>query len=96
MKVTPEHQAALRAEIEPLDTPERRTKYRAGDFPRSDAVQDLDKRYRWDLLWACTASGPVAYDTPVGKILSEGRYKDAHLDTALRSIVAPLTPKESA
>lgn len=80
MKVKPEHLAAIRACIEPLDTDERRARYIAGEFERGENVKDLDKRYRWDLLWATRANRafPI-YD-----------YNDSHVDTALRSIVKPL------
>lgn len=82
MKVTVEHQEVLRTAIGPLDTAERRATYLAGDFPRAELVKDLDVRYRWDLLWASDAM------TAIG---DAGRdYLDAHIDTALRSIVPAL------
>jgi hypothetical protein len=69
--------------IVPFDTAERRSLYINGRFPRANAVQDLDKRYRWDLLndvlgyrFACKC-----YDTGL---------TDAHIDSALRSLVSPL------
>jgi hypothetical protein len=80
--MTAEHQEILRAAIIPLDTAERRAQYRSGNFPRADAVQDLDKRYRWDLLWASGAMC-LLWD-------SDADYKDAHIDTALRSVVPSL------
>ena len=70
---------ALAARIAPLDTPERRARYIAGDFPRAAAVKDLDTRYRWDLFYAARP-----YD-----LIPEG-FTDARIDTALRRIVAPL------
>jgi hypothetical protein len=73
----------MRDAIAPLDTAETRARYASGDFPRAELVKDLDRRYRWDLFhaarlagWACDTVYPYATDT--------------HLDTALRSIVAPL------
>lgn len=36
-------------------------------------------RYRWDCLWACVDRGEIDYS-----LLSE--LKDAHIDTALRSL----------
>lgn len=80
MRVTPEHLARIAAAVEPLDTAEIRSVYRKGQFPRADLVQDLDKRYRWDLLYASRAlTGDIC-----------GAYNDAHIDTALRAIVRPL------
>lgn len=84
MKI-PKHQVeTLRAAISPLDTDQARTAYRHGDFPRAAAVKDLDKRYRWDLFWAVGGTRVWADgDIPDGLL-------DFHIDTALRSIVAPL------
>ena len=87
MKVTPEHLDTLRTAIEPFDTDERRERYRALDFPRADRVQDLNKRYRWDLFnEADRASGRPHLTTT----MYVANYTDAHIDTALRAIVSPL------
>lgn len=74
--------ADMRAVIGPLDTDATRGAYRSGDFPRADAVKDLDKRYRWDLLYASR------FDV-CGRIYPTGA-NDTHIDTALRAIVPPL------
>jgi len=71
---------ALTARIAPLDTPERRTAYSEGRFPRSAAVKDINTRYRWDLFYAARA-----YD------LLPDDVTNAHIDTALRHIVAPIS-----
>ena len=65
-----------------VNTPEARERYRTGNFPRSEFVKDLDKRYRWDLLWASGFRITDLYD----------RFdaNDTHIDTALRQIVNPL------
>ena len=84
MKIKPEHVAYLRERIVPLDSPERRECYRKGQFPRADKVKDLDRRYRWDLVysvpglirWMCVNLYPYA--------------NNDHIDTALRSIVPGL------
>lgn len=83
MKVTKEHQKILRDMITPLDTDENRDRYRKRDIPRAEHVKDIDKRYRWDLLWTSRAMD-------LHREIYEANYLDAHLDTALRSIVAPL------
>lgn len=84
MKVTPDHARAFEEAIKPLDTPELRAKYRVGDFPRSDFVTDLDKRYRWDLFW-------LAQEVPqVRDIMTRTVYKEAHLDPVLRRCVRSL------
>lgn len=82
MKATPIQREALRQAITHLDTPERRERYRSGQFPRADKVRDLDKRYRWDLLWE--VGGPAA----VFGVFH--RLNDAHIDTVLRNVVAKL------
>ena len=73
--------AHIEAAINPLDTLSRRLAYQAGNFPNADVVKDLNKRYRWDLLWA------ARYD--VTPLYQEG-CNDSHIDTALRCIVARL------
>ena len=59
--------------IAPLDTLERRERYKA-----SVKAADLAKRYRWDLYW-------LAFDN--GFRFDSDDYTDAHIDTALRNIV---------
>lgn len=81
MKVSSEHVTALRDAIAPLDTDFTRAAYRTGQFPRAELVKDLDMRYRWDLFYAVKGV----------QIVGAGRYMDAHIDTALRSIIAPLS-----
>jgi hypothetical protein len=72
----------LKAAIESQDTEVRRAAYRRGEFPRADKVNDLNTRYRWDLLW--DAGG-------LRRVLDvEHNYNDRHIDTALRKIVSPL------
>ena len=89
MKITATEVTTLREALAPLDTESRREAYRNGDFPRSESVKDIDKRYRWDLFWA-------AFNVPnwnVRSILATGKYEDSHIYTALRSIIPPLNQK---
>lgn len=51
MKMRPEHFAALKAAVAPLDTPERRAQYMRGDYKNAERTKDRPMRYRWDLLW---------------------------------------------
>ena len=74
---------ALDDAVSPLDTCSMRDRYVKGDFPRADAVQDLDKRYRWDLLWMAADADRAVYD------ILEG-YNTDHIDTVLRALVSPL------
>lgn len=83
MKIKPEHLATIQFAISLKDTEQVRQQYRTGNFPRADKVKDLNKRYRWDLLYACVGSQWVC----------DNLYpymNDSHIDTALRSIVKPL------
>lgn len=71
----------MRAMVAPLDTDAARERYRRRDIPRGELVQDIDKRYRFDLYAA--AGGWRLH-------AEEDDLSDAHLDTALRTIVPPL------
>lgn len=83
MKIKAEHFDKIKGMIAPLDTEEMRQNYRDGNFPRSDKVKDLNKRYRWDLFWAAGCT------TVLNDMYGDG-LKDAHIDTALRKIVKEL------
>jgi hypothetical protein len=84
LKMTEAHRADLAERIAALDTEEVRAVYRAGGYPRADAVRDVNKRYRWDLYRAATVGRRDFVD---------GLYAyldDAHIDSALRSMVRPI------
>jgi hypothetical protein len=93
VKVTPEHVEEIRAAVDALfekikedkglDEEAVRQMYRDRKIPRGDAVQDIDKRFRWDLYWGAARLAGGLPDSTNG-------YNDAHIDTALRSIVSPL------
>ncbi|SIB67865.1 hypothetical protein [Mycobacteroides abscessus] len=83
MKMTSAHYDQLRTAIGPLDTAERRERYRSGEFPRSDRVADLNMRYRWDLLNEVSRRGWE-------RAWAYGEYNTDHIDTALRGIVPVL------
>jgi hypothetical protein len=80
MKIPAATVEAMAEAIGPLDTEQARLPYRDGTI---QAVRDIDRRYRWDLLWASGAN----------RLLWEiDDLTDAHIDTALRRIVEPLEP----
>lgn len=85
MKVTAEHREQIADAIAATgyDNEDIRARYRARDIPRADGVKDIDKRFRWDLYWAAARQTGGLPDSQSG-------YTMDHLDTALRSIVAPL------
>lgn len=80
MKIKPEHVEAMRELITPLDTDTTRKAYRNGQYPRAELTKDVNRRYRWDLMWAARAHD----------VIKNAEYNDAHIDTALRSIVPTL------
>lgn len=84
MIVTKEDLATLRSAVEPLDTDDLRDRYRRFDFPRADRAQDLNKRYRWDLLRMASQNNAGV------QAITLADYADAHIDTALRRIVPVL------
>jgi len=83
VKVSAHDRDRLLFAIAPLDTEERRDRYRGGDYTRVNEFVDLDKRYRWDLFWEVATEFEWRDDGTEG-------YRDSHIDTALRSIVPPL------
>jgi hypothetical protein len=74
----------MQSKIAPNDTPENREYYLSGKFPQADKVKDLDKRYRWDLLYSAFTPVDICrwYDT--------FDCSDSHIDSALRQIVHKL------
>lgn len=62
--------------------------YENGKFPRSDKVKDLNKRFRWDLLYAAKC-----YDKIIKPLYDEEGCDDTHIDTALRRIVPSIERK---
>ena len=86
MRVTAEHRALIAEAIAATgyDNDTVRARYRARDIPRGDAVQDIDKRFRWDLFHAADPQCAIL------RALYDDGCHDAHIDTALRSVVQPL------
>lgn len=80
MKMSSQHVEAMRELISPLDTEANRERYRNGDYPKSELTKDVNRRYRFDLMWAAKA-----YD-----VVKDADYNDEHLNTALKSIVPNL------
>lgn len=77
MKITPKQLEHMRSAIAPLDTPAARQQY--------EAAKLSDKRYRWDLMYA---AGLTRWTT---EVLYPSGSNDTHIDTALRTIVPPLS-----
>jgi hypothetical protein len=80
----------LRAALEPHDTEALRDLFRARD-PRIrniHLVQDIDKRYRWEVARQAIGPGGICSFYDKG-------CNDSHIDTALRSIIPPLAEKVS-
>ena len=79
MKMSAELYRKFETAIAPLDTDERRERYRAGRFPNAETCHNLSVRYRWDLL-------RIAPDSLLEPAYNAG-LNDVHVDTALRRIV---------
>lgn len=86
MKMATEMRDEWASAIAPHDTEEMRELYRTGQFSRSELTKDVDKRYRWDLAWHALGSRRICDSYELG-------LNDVHIDTALRSIIAPLGMK---
>ncbi len=82
LKIKPEHLRQLRDAIEPLNTPTLRKKYSDRDVPRAERIKDVDKRYRWDLLWSAV---PSQFMTELYTYLN-----DTHIDSAIASFIPKL------
>lgn len=80
MKVTDKDFAILKEAIEAVDLPEYRERYRNREIARADSVQDINKRYRWDLYYFAARSTNGLPD-------SQNGYNMDHIDTALKRIV---------
>lgn len=81
-----ELESAVNAALEELGGAEFADKYRRGEFPRADRTKDVNKRFRWDLLY----SVPLDTRDPIVRRLYDSGCNDSHIDTALRQIVRPL------
>lgn len=81
-----EFMAAL---VREWDTPEHRDMYRQGKYPRADRTKDVNMRYRWDIFWAANSTCRTRHGHTIHDTLPDD-VNDAHVDTALRRIVAPL------
>jgi hypothetical protein len=89
MKIRQPDLATLTAFVQPLDTPANRAYYASRQFSNADRCKDVDKRYRWDLLYAsrCKIGDGVGSQ---GDVNLYAYMDDSHIDTALRSIVPAL------
>jgi len=79
MKISKPERDRLRDAIVPHDTDYARNQYRNLNIPRSEAVHDINVRYRWDLFYHVR-----------GYKLLDGEYQATHIDTVLRRIVPVL------
>jgi hypothetical protein len=80
MKIKTEHRELIASAVKPLDTPMARQMYTSRSFPRANKVKDLNKRYRWDLLYASKVNVSAIYEYA----------NDDHIDTVLRNLIKPL------
>lgn len=89
LQLTAEAFAFIKRAVQQLDTPQMRQAYLNGEFPRSERCEDLDQRYRWDLLHfgrlKAGARTSIKEDSPPRVPLGH-----ACIDAELKAIVPPL------
>lgn len=102
MKINKEHLERLTALIKMTNNDHNRELYRTRDpsIYKVDEVKDLNRRFRWDCMWAdCTGPKFKVEGMPLTQYVQKRRMlvaemysymTDDHIDTALRSIVKPL------
>lgn len=87
LKIQAGHLQYLKDLVLPCDSPQKREQYKVGNFANADKVQDLYKRYRWDLFWqGLRNSNNTDFLT---KVLYS-YLNDEHIDSALKYVVRPL------
>lgn len=95
LKIKEQDLQVLKSRIERLDTPARRDMYKSGNYARAHLTKDVDKRYRWDLLW--TTGLKLGDGVGVKGDLDLYAYlDDTHIDSALRFLVPPLEREAQA
>jgi len=91
MKITPEHFETLSYKIltaySYLGATALVRRYEAGNFPRSEKVKDLQKRFCFDVLSAADGGTAFVCDTLYPYL------NDTHIYSALKSILPTLTRK---
>ena len=73
-------------QVQALNSEHNRALYRAREIPRADAVKDIDRRFRWDILWALPAMVRQSFLAEVRELGGN----DNHIDALLKSLVADL------
>lgn len=88
MKIKPEHYKVMKDAIDLwlADFPSLVDDYEHGRFPNYRSVTDLNRRFRWDLLWM---SGLTTFICDTIYLYAN----DTHVDTALRNIVPTIERK---
>jgi len=71
--------------IQKHETEETREAYRKGEFDRSEAVKDLNRRYRFDWYWAWFRQAGQYQDLLVSEELTSD-----HIYSALKKIIKDL------
>lgn len=72
--------------VKAYDTELNRAVYKSGKIPNGDMVHDINKRFRWDILWAI----PRHVRQPFFDRAKELGGNDNHIDSLLKSLVAEL------
>lgn len=92
MKIKPEHLEHMKAAIDsllPADSDIMKNMiaaYESGDFPRSEAVKDLQKRFCFDVLYCANLTTWVCDNL-------YSYLDDTHIYSALKSLLPTLTKR---
>ena len=73
-------------QVQALNSERNRALYRAREIPRADAVKDIDRRFRWDILWSIPREIRHTFFDEAKALGAT----DNHIDSLLKSLVADL------
>lgn len=76
----------IEQQVRGYNTEQNRAVYKSGKIPNGDMVHDINKRFRWDILWAI----PRDVRQPFFDRAKELGGNDNHIDSLLKSLVADL------
>ena len=76
----------IEQQVQGYNTESNRAVYKSGKILRYEAVQDIDRRFRWDILWAIPRDVRQPFFDEAKKLGGN----DNHIDSLLKSLVAEL------
>ena len=76
----------IEQQVRAFDIERNRDVYLSREIPNADMVHDINKRFRWDILWAI----PRDVRQPFFDKAKALGGNDKHIDSLLKSLVAEL------